>query len=178
MGIKMELQILHAIQGMHNEILDPVMIGVSALGNAGLIWILLALLLLCIPRTRKCGGMMLAAMALSFLLGNIILKNLIARGRPFTEDTSVSLLIREPGEYSFPSGHTLNGFTAATTIFLHYRKPGILALLFAGLIAFSRMYLFVHYPTDILAGIILGAADALLVYFGAKWLAERKKKTA
>lgn len=160
----MELEILHAIQGMHNDWLDAVMIALSALGNSGIIWIALSVVLVIPKRTRLCGVTMMAAMALSFLLGNLLLKNLIARGRPFTVDTSVSLLIPIPGEYSFPSGHTLNGFTAATVIFLYFKKAGIAALLLAAGIAFSRMYLFVHYPTDILGGILLGVADALIVY--------------
>lgn len=159
----MELEVLHAIQSLHMDWLSPVMIVVSALGNAGMIWIAMALVMLCFRKTRRCGVLMLAAMAFSFLLGNVILKNLIARPRPFHSDTSISLLIPFPGEYSFPSGHTLNGFTAATVIFVHFRKAGIAALLFAGLIAFSRLYLFVHYPTDIMAGVVLGVLDALLI---------------
>ncbi len=171
----MEIGILHMIQGMHTDWLSPIMIGVSALGNSGIIWIVIALILLCFTKTRRCGGIMLGAMALSFVLGNILLKNIIGRGRPFTVDTSVKLLIKEPSEFSFPSGHTLNSFTAATVIFLHYRKAGIAALAFAGLIAFSRMYLFVHYPTDILGGIILGVADAIFVYGIAKKLSKSEQ---
>lgn len=173
-GRQMELEILHMIQGLHADWLSPIMILVSALGNSGIFWIVLSLILVCIPKTRRCGGIMLGSMALSFLLGNILLKNLIGRGRPFTVDTTIELLIKQPGEYSFPSGHTLNGFTAATALFLHYRKPGIIALVFAGLIAFSRMYLFVHYPTDILGGIILGVADALFVYAMANRFIKKK----
>lgn len=171
----MELEILHAIQNMHTDWLSPIMIFVSALGNHGIFWIILGLVLFFIPKTRRCGGIMLISMALSYLLGNIILKNVIGRGRPFTVDSTVQLLIPEPGEFSFPSGHTLNGFTAATALYLHYHKAGIAALLFAGLIAFSRMYLFVHYPTDILAGIILGVADAVLVYMLAKRFKPQKQ---
>lgn len=160
----MELQILHMIQELHTDWLDPVMILVSALGNGGLIWIALSVVLAIPKRTRACGLTMMGAMALSFLIGNLFLKNVIARPRPFVVDSSVTLLIPKPGEYSFPSGHTLNSVTAATVIFLYFKKAGIAALVLAGLIAFSRMYLFVHYPTDILGGIILGIMDAMLAY--------------
>ncbi|MBD5460086.1 MAG: phosphatase PAP2 family protein [Lachnospiraceae bacterium] len=160
----MELEILHWIQNLHTDWLDPIMIFVTTLGEGGIIWCALALVLLFFPKTRRCGKLMVAVMMFSFLLGNLILKNIIARGRPFTVDTTVSLLIKEPGEYSFPSGHTLNGFSAATMLFLHYRGPGIAAFVLAGIIAFSRMYLFVHYPTDILGGLILGVVDALVIY--------------
>lgn len=174
MGFEMEF--LHAIQAMHTAWLTPVMVVVSTLGNAGLIWILTGLVLLIPKKTRQCGITMLIAMAFSFLLGNIILKNLIARDRPFVLDETVELLIPKPGEFSFPSGHTLNGFTAATVIFLHFKKAGIGALLFAGLIAFSRMYLFVHFPTDILGGMILGIMDALLVTFVVRKAVGRKRR--
>ena len=172
-----EMDFLHAIQAMHTDWLTPVMVVVSTLGNAGLIWILTGLVLVIPKKTRQCGITMLIAMAFSFLLGNIIIKNLIARDRPFVLDETVELLIKKPGEFSFPSGHTLNGFTAATVIFLHFKKSGIGALLFAGLIAFSRMYLFVHFPTDILGGMILGIMDALLVTFVVRKAVERRKSS-
>ncbi len=161
----MELQILHAIQEMHTEWLDSIMIVLSAIGNAGIIWIVLSVMLAIVPKTRRCGLTMICSMALSFVVGNVMLKNMIGRARPCSVDTSVSLLIPFPSEYSFPSGHTLNGFTAAVTLFLFYKKPGIIAIIVAGLIAFSRMYLFVHYPTDILGGIVIGIIDACVVVF-------------
>lgn len=164
----MELEILHALQGWHANWLDTIMVWITNLGDAGLIWIALGLVLAIIPKTRKCGVQMLISMAVTFVLGNLILKNIVARPRPFHVDSSVTLLIPEPSEYSFPSGHTMNSFTSATMLFLHYRKPGIAAFILAALIAFSRMYLFVHYPTDILGGIVLGVVDALVVYLLAK----------
>lgn len=166
----MELAILHAIQGLNMPWLDPIMIFVSWLGNGGLFWIAAAIVLLFFKKTRKCGIVMLISMALCYLVGNLAIKNLVARARPFVVDTSVVLKIPIPSEYSFPSGHTMNGFTAATVIFLYYKKPGIIALLFATLIAFSRMYLFVHYPTDILAGIVIGVSAACL----STWVVKNK----
>lgn len=166
----MELEILHAIQGLHTPWLNQVMIFLSAIGEAGLVWVAVSVALAVIPRTRRCGITMMAAMAVSFLLGNVLLKNIIARPRPCVVDTSVAMLVPVPDEYSFPSGHSLNGFTAAVTLFCYYRKPGIAALLLAGAIAFSRLYLFVHYPTDILGGILLGVLDACLMV----WLFRHK----
>lgn len=172
----MELEILHGIQKLHTDWLDPVMILVSALGNGGLIWIALSVVLAVPKRTRACGLTMMGAMALSFLIGNLFLKNVIARPRPFVVDGSVTLLIPKPGEYSFPSGHTLNSVTAAMVIFLYFKKAGIAALVLAGLIAFSRMYLFVHYPTDILGGIILGIMDAMLAYKIAQMIIKKREE--
>ncbi len=156
----MELEILHMIQGWHQEWLNPIMIFFTTIGEAGICWIVLSIVLACIPRTRKCGLNMMLAMAVTFLLGNIILKNVIARPRPCAVDTSVKLLVPFPSEYSFPSGHSANGFSAAVVLFLYYHKAGIAAILVAATIAFSRLYLFVHYPTDVLGGIFLGILDA------------------
>ncbi len=171
----MELQILYMIQEMHREWLTPIMRFFTTIGDKGLCWIVVSIILALIPRTRKCGLSMMAAMALTFLLGNVILKNVIARPRPCTVDPSVKLLIPFPAEYSFPSGHTSNGFTAAVTIFRYFRKPGVAALVIAGIIAFSRMYFFVHYPTDILGGIVLGTLDACLIVYMMRKVEKSKR---
>ncbi len=160
----MELQFLYALQELHTPILDKIMIFITALGNGGIVWICLGLILAVVPKTRKCGICMLLSMAMTFVLGNLVIKNLVARPRPFTIATEIALKIPQPREYSFPSGHTMNSFTAATALFLYYKKPGVAAFVLAALIAFSRMYLFVHYPTDILGGILLGIMDALLIF--------------
>ena len=159
----MELQILHIIQGWHQEWLDAVMIFFTTLGNSGFCWIVLSVVLVVFPRIRKCGLSMLAAMAITFIIGNLMMKNIFMRQRPFEVDTSVRLLIPAPRDYSFPSGHTSSSFTAATVLFCYYHRVGIVAFILAGVIAFSRMYFFVHYPTDILGGIVLGVLDACLV---------------
>lgn len=158
-----EFEILYALQGLHQPVLDVVMAALSTLGNAGLFWIALGLLL-CIPKeTRSTGIQMLIAMAIAYIIGNLIIKNAVARQRPCWIDTSVALLIQSPSDYSFPSGHSLNGFTAATTLFCRNKKWGTAALILASLIAFSRLYNFVHFPTDVACGIALGIAVACIV---------------
>lgn len=167
----MEFTILHAIQNIHTNWLDSVMIFITSLGNHGIFWITLSVIFVCFKKTRRCGFLMMIAMAICFVFGNGLLKNLIARPRPFVVDTSVTLKIPTPGEYSFPSGHTMNAFSAATVIFLHHKKAGIPALVLASLIGFSRMYLFVHFPTDILGGVLVGAGAAVVsVKCGGKYL--------
>ena len=161
-----ELQILHAIQTLHNPLLDGIMVLVSSLGNMGMVWVAISLLLLFRKKTRECGVMMLFSMLLCLILGNGVLKNAIGRSRPCWIDSSVRLLIDMPKDYSFPSGHTMHGFTAALMIWFYNRRVGAAALILAGLIAFSRLYLFVHYPTDILAGFCIGTAMAMLLYRG------------
>ena len=160
----MEFEILYAINNMHNQILDKIMVALTTLGDAGIIWIILALVLICIKKTRRCGVLIILSLVTGLILGNGILKNLIARSRPCWIDQSIPLLIPNPHDYSFPSGHTLASFEAAIMIFLHNKKWGIVALIIALLISFSRMYLFVHFPTDILGGIISGAIISISLY--------------
>lgn len=159
----MEFEILYAIQNLHTQLLDLIMITVSKIGNVGMVWIAMALALMLSAKSRRCGFLMLVSMAICLLLGNVFLKNLIARERPCWIDLSVPLLIPNPTDYSFPSGHTMHGFAAATVVFLHNRRAGIPALCLAALIAFSRLYLFVHFPSDIAGGMIIGILVALLV---------------
>lgn len=169
----MEFQILYAINKLHNIILDNVMVIISKLGNAGWFWIVLAVILMAYKKTRKCGILMLISLLTGLLIGNVALKNIIARQRPCWIDPNITLLIPNPTDFSFPSGHTLASFEAATMIFLHNKKYGTLALSLAILIAFSRLYLFVHFPTDILGGAILGTAISVGVYQIDKFLANK-----
>ncbi len=161
----MEFEILYALQGLHSNWLDSVMIFFTTLGDGGFIWILTALACIFFKKSRKCGVLMLFTMLLCLVVGNGLIKNLVARPRPFQAlEGEISLIIPPPSEYSFPSGHTMHGFGAAAMIFLHNKRAGIAALLGAAVIAFSRMYLFVHFPTDILGGIVIGVGAAALVY--------------
>lgn len=160
----MEFQILYIINELHNIVLDKFMVAMTTLGNGGMLWITIAIILLFNQKTRKCGILMLVSMAIGYLVGNVIMKNLIQRPRPCWLDNSITLLIQNPADYSFPSGHTLASFEAAFTIFLFDKKWGSLALIVAALIGFSRIYLFVHFPSDVLFGIILGIAIATVSY--------------
>jgi len=169
----MDFKILYLINNLHSPLLDKIMVFITKLGDAGIIWIALAIVLLFIKKTRKCGILMLISLILGLILGNVLLKNLIQRPRPCWIDNNILLLIPNPVDYSFPSGHTLASFEAAIMIFLHNKKWGVPAIILAILIAFSRMYLFVHFPTDILAGAILGIAISICVYYGYKRIANK-----
>ena len=156
---------LYMAQHLRPEWLNPVMIVVSLVGNAGLIWFLFALFMLCKPKYRRGGLALVCAMVAGFLLGNIFLQNLVMRPRPCWEFPEVAMLVAVPHDYSFPSGHTLAAFTAASVIFCVNRRAGAAAFLFAALMGFSRLYLFVHYTTDILAGAALGCLVGFLTVF-------------
>lgn len=151
-----DFSILDFIQSnLKNGALDWIMPKISALGNAGLIWIVLSIILLSIKKYRKCGITLVIGLLLGLLIGNIILKPLVARPRPCWINTDIALLISSPKDFSFPSGHTLSSFIAAIILLKENKRFGYVAMVLAILIAFSRMYLYVHFPTDILAGIIL-----------------------
>lgn len=154
-----------AAENLHTPLFDRVMPFITMLGEYGFIWIIFGLLLLIRRDTRRFGIICFAALLLNFLLGEIILKNLISRPRPFTLLPEITLLIPPPSSFSFPSGHTASSFTAAVAICFYDKRYGVAALILALLIAFSRLYLSVHYPTDIIAGILLGVACA----FAARW---------
>lgn len=171
----MEIHILDWIQNFHSPAGDVFWSMITKLGNAGIIWILLAVVLLIIPGTRKSGVILAVALCVDLLLCNQILKPAIARVRPFDVNTAVSLLIPRPGDYSFPSGHTAASFTAVAALFFAgEKKLWKPALVLAALIAFSRLYLYVHYPTDILggmaAGVIAGYVGYIIVKFCKKLL--------
>lgn len=155
MGI--EIQILNAIQNLRTDFWDSFWVFITKLGDKGLIWILLAAVLLLIPRTRKSGLILAAALCVDVLLCNVIMKNVFARVRPFDVNEAVSLLVAKPKDFSFPSGHTAASFAAASALFFaKEKKLWKPALVLAVLISFSRLYLYVHYPTDVLGGMVIG----------------------
>ena len=163
-----EFQILYTLQELRTPLVDGLMVFITSLGDHGWFWILMGVLLFSFPRTRILGGCMLISIAAGFLLGNVMLKNIAARQRPCWLDPSVELLVPVPKDFSFPSGHSLVSFEGAVCIFLFNRKWGIPALMLAVLTAFSRLYLFVHFPTDVLAGIVMGTVIAWSVVRTAK----------
>ena len=141
--------------------LDAVMPVITLLGDAGIFWILVAVVKLFIPKYRRIGLAMGAALLIGLLVCNVTMKPLFARIRPYDYQLqhfgkTIPLLIEAQHDFSFPSGHTLASFEAATVLMLNQKKLGIPALILASLIAFSRLYLYVHYPTDVLVSLVLG----------------------
>ncbi|MDD6661602.1 MAG: phosphatase PAP2 family protein [Lachnospiraceae bacterium] len=161
----MELNILYAIQSIHNPVLDRVMVTVfnTLVGSMGQLWIVVGLVLLIIPKTRKCGAAVLLSFAVSFLIGNEFLKDMIARPRPCAVDSTIPLIVKKSTSFSCPSVHTYLAFSSAMAIFHYHKKAGIGVFVFAAMVGFSRMYFFVHYPTDVLFGVVLGIATAFVV---------------
>ena len=186
-----EFRFLNWIQDyMHGGFGDTFWPIITKFGDGGIFWIVVTLLLFIPKCTRKYAHVSAVALILCVVCGNVILKPLIARPRPFWLENGnplariayivqdgtrqyyyghnnlspvtpenhmfIQLLVKAPGDYCFPSGHTQASFAAANSIFLWKKRYGIPALILASLVAFSRMYLYVHYPTDILGGFISG----------------------
>ena len=169
--------ILDFIQGnIRNLILDRLMPLITSLGNGGLIWIIIALILILTRKYRKYGFILIGALAMCFIVGNVTLKNLIGRSRPFNANGKLELLlIAPPKDFSFPSGHTMCSFAAATVIYYMNKKAGILAIILSLLIGFSRLYLYVHYPSDVFIGMIVGILLGYISIVLYKYIVENKR---
>lgn len=149
--------------------MTPVMVFFSLIGNLGLVWIVIGALLLIPKRTRRGGILTLICLLAAYLVNDHVLKELVARPRPYSTLTELEILVAQLSSTSFPSGHTNSSFAAALALTLAFGKRGALAYIPATLIALSRCYVGVHYPSDVLAGMIVGT----LVAFVAFRLAER-----
>lgn len=149
------------------------------LGNGGILWLTACACLLLRQQTRRAALTALLSLVFSALVCNAFLKNLVERARPFNKIPGLQFLIRKPHDFSFPSGHTSSSFAAAT-VFLALLPmwAGVTALLIAMTIAFSRMYLGVHYPSDVFCGMVLGvlfgiaALLAVSMLLRAEWMPE------
>lgn len=144
---------------------DKVMVFITHCGDKGYIWIAAGLIMCMTKKYRRCGITLLSGLLAGVLIGNVLLKNMVCRERPCWIREIEGLLIAVPKDYSFPSGHTLSSFLAATVIVCRNRLLGMTAFAAAALIAFSRMYLYVHFPTDIIGGAVIGSAIGLAVVF-------------
>ena len=143
---------------LRTDMLTPFMKSVTFLGNGGWFWILCAVVLLAVPKTRKTGYAAALSLIFGAIVTNLLLKNIVARPRPFAE---IEALI--PMDFSFPSGHTTASFAVALVMLrMLPKKFGIPAVVLAALVAFSRLYLGVHYPTDVLTGFVIALVGSML----------------
>ena len=163
--------LLQIQQHLRTDMLTPLMKFVTFLGNGGWFWILCAVVLLAIPKTRKTGYAAVLSLIFGVIVTNLLLKNIVARPRPFAEIEALIPLIAKPTDFSFPSGHTTASFAVALVMLrMLPKKIGIPAVVLAALVAFSRLYLGVHYPTDVLAGFVV----ALMGSTVAVWIVRMK----
>ena len=174
LAVSFDLPILDWIaENLQCGFLNAVMPVITLLGDAGIFWIVLSLALLFFPQYRKTGLGMIFSLIIGLLVCNVIMKPLFARPRPYDYQLehfgkTITLLVDAHHDFSFPSGHTIASFEAAVVLLLGSRKLGIPAIILASLIAFSRLYLYVHYPTDVVFGALFGAAYAFI----ASWVVD------
>lgn len=155
----------YIIENWRNSVTNVFFVFISTLGNKGFIWIASAVIMLFSKKWRSCGIIMLLSLGVGAVLGSAVIKNVICRPRPFAADPSITLLTGLPGGvYSFPSGHSNAAGAAAMVLSLKDRKAGIWAWVFALLMAFSRVFLAVHYPSDVISGLAFGALCAAVVW--------------
>ncbi|MCI8615451.1 MAG: phosphatase PAP2 family protein [Lachnospiraceae bacterium] len=155
---------------LRNPILDPFFRVITSLGNAGIFWIIATIFLLIPKRTRRVGMISAFALICSLLINNILLKNLVARTRPYYVVEGLIPLIKKPVEFSFPSGHAGSSLASACVLYRNLpKKYGIWFLVLAILISFSRLYVGVHYPSDVLAGAVTGIVCSYL----GQWVVNR-----
>ena len=164
-----EFAFLDWLYQFRNPVMNTISIFFDYAGAHGEIWIAFTLLLLLFRRTRKAGFAMAVALVLYMATGHFFLKPLFARPRPCDVNTAITILVKRPHGHSFPSGHTASAFAAAFALWLQNRKLGVPALVLAAFIAFTRLYLYVHFPTDVLGGLVLGLA----LGFFASWIVDR-----
>ena len=164
-------------ESVRNPILDNIMIFITSLGNGGMIWIAATIALLIPKKTRKAGIMSAAALLGSLIINNNIVKNIVQRPRPFVTFADLQIIIPTPSEFSFPSGHTSSSFAAAAVFYRHLpKKIGLPSVILAGLIGFSRLYVGVHYPTDVIAGVLMGILLSYLAEFLVNLFSNKLKK--
>lgn len=160
---------------IRNPFLTPILRVITTLGNGGAIWIALTVLMLVLPKTRKVGFMTSLSLIGTLLVNNMFLKNIVNRTRPYELIEGLTYLVRTPVDSSFPSGHSACSFAVACIMFRRLpKKYGVPALILAILIALSRLYVGVHYPSDVLFGTISGIVISYVAEAFAEWIMKRK----
>lgn len=163
-----ELDILNAIHSISSPAMDSVMLAATYAATYATLWFVLAAVLMCFERQRKVGVAIIVSVMVAYIVCDLVLKPLVGRERP-CDLADFEMLVPVPGTYSFPSGHTMSSFAAATAIFIFHRRAGIVAYVFAAMVGLSRMYLFVHWPTDVVAGAVIG----IIVASACVWFMSR-----
>ena len=165
------LQIQDAVR---TGFLSALLVPISRAGDMGIFWITLCALLLLFRRTRRGGALTLCGLAVEFALCDLVLKRLILRPRPYLVVHGLVCLVPPESSTSFPSGHAASSFVCAYLLMRLFGKKGALAYIPASLIALSRVYVGVHYPSDVLAGIVLGTLVGALAWGGVSLYQKRR----
>lgn len=161
----LDLNILYWIQNLRNDCMDIVLGWYTTLGNSILFWCLLVGIILVVKKTRQLGVHLCIGLILELFIVHLLIKPFIDRPRPFEVDSSIFTYIDHPLDPSFPSGHTAIVFLVVSCLYFSgYKKTALCLLPFAILMGFTRMYFFVHYPSDVLCGAAIGICCGYIAY--------------
>lgn len=149
---------------IQNKYLDRLMPVVTSMGNLGFVWIIIAVALILDKPYRAIGNIVILTLIISTIVGEGIIKHIVRRVRPCNHKNNVNPLIAKPISYSFPSGHTLSSFAVAEILSMYFSQYKFVFMGIAFLIGLSRLYLYVHYPTDVIAGMIIGIFCSKVIF--------------
>lgn len=153
-------------ENMRTDLMTTIMKGITRLGNGGCLWIALAVVLLVLGKTRKVGAMSVLSLIITFVTVNLGIKNIVARTRPYEVIDGLVNLVEKQSDFSFPSGHSAHAFAVGVVLLIMLpRKFGVPIFIISILMAYSRLYIGVHYPTDVIAGVLLGTIIAFISMF-------------
>lgn len=167
--------VFQLVEKLWNPVLDAIMIFITTLGDDGIFWIALGLILCVFKKTRKYGVLLILGLGVASLMNNVVFKQIFERPRPFDFDGwpgefIYPELVERPHSFSFPSGHTSSSLGAATPLLIKAKKKyGIPVFILALLIGFSRVYIHVHYPTDVIFGTLVGIIGGVIAVFAFKY---------
>lgn len=160
-----EIVALSMLKHYHHHVFNEMMKFISSCGDFGMSWLVIILLTNLFEKTRQMSINMLIALIVATIIGQVTIKSIVKRPRPCHTYKNVDILVPIPSDFSFPSGHTTSSFACSTIMLLYYSPLGIVGMIYAILTAVSRIYLFVHYLSDVLFGVFLGIGIGLLIFF-------------
>ena len=171
-----DFAVFQLVEKLWNPVLDAIMVFITHLGDDGIFWLVLAAVLLIFKKTRKLGVLLLLGLGVASVINNLVLKQIFERPRPFNFTgwpegfVFPNPLIEKPDSFSFPSGHTSSSLGAATPLLIKAKKKlGIPIFVLAVLVGFSRVYVHVHYPTDVIVGAIVGIVSGIIAVVAFKY---------
>lgn len=159
---KWDKGVISWISKFNNPFINKFMVLLTRLGDGGFVWVTIAISFLITKRYKSVSLKILLSLCLTTIVGEVVIKRLVGRLRPSQIISKEDLLIKKPTSYSFPSGHTASSFGVAVILSEAFPFINILIFCLASLIGISRVYLKVHYPTDVIVGAIIGTLCGLV----------------